>query len=347
MNKKVIKSLSLFCVSILLAACGYFLVHYGKQNETQKTVFLNEKGNIDYEVCLKNNDFITKKCLSKEDKENTYIASLIDYLNLKYDYNVLFDKDFSGSYTYYFKATVKADKSDSSYGNYFTKEYVLSDKVSKKFEKARSIEVSDSVNIDYDYYNDILNNFKNTYGVVMDGKLDVSLEISVLYTDDVLNRDVMKTISLPVTIPLTSQVVEIPITAAGVNHKQEIYTSDIISHDRVYFVCKALGYTSFVISALFIVLFFKYSIRYALNISEYNRKIKKILRMYDGIIVNVTQAPELGDNVIKVASFDELIDAHSEVRMPINFIENYKCALFYLTSNNETWVYELEKDIDD
>ena len=47
--------------------------------------------------------------------------------------------------------------------------------------------------------------------------------------------------------------------------------------------------------------------------------------------------------VIEVNTFSELIDAHSEVRMPINYYEevtDYK-SVFVLVSTNMAWVYTL------
>ena len=81
-----------------------------------------------------------------------------------------------------------------------------------------------------------------------------------------------------------------------------------------------------------------------LNRSEYTKTLKKILSTYDSIIVNVSSLPSLEDlKVINVNTFSELIDAHSEVRMPINYFEEiaeYK-SVFVLVSDNIAWVYTL------
>ena len=47
--------------------------------------------------------------------------------------------------------------------------------------------------------------------------------------------------------------------------------------------------------------------------------------------------------VIEVNTFSELIDAHSEVRMPINYYEEVAdCkSVFVLVSTNMAWVYTL------
>ncbi len=74
----------------------------------------------------------------------------------------------------------------------------------------------------------------------------------------------------------------------------------------------------------------------------YKHKLNKITSTYDGVIVNVKNMPDLSDlNVIMVTSFEELIDAHSEVRMPINFYESKKKkeSYFILINGGQAYVY--------
>ena len=47
--------------------------------------------------------------------------------------------------------------------------------------------------------------------------------------------------------------------------------------------------------------------------------------------------------MIKVESFEELIDAHSEVRMPINYYQTKDYSIFLLFNDNTAWKYVLEK----
>ena len=63
------------------------------------------------------------------------------------------------------------------------------------------------------------------------------------------------------------------------------------------------------------------------------------------IIVNIDKFPTLSNyNVIEVTSFEELLDAHSEVRMPINFYKyNSKVCYFILMNDNTIWKYTIKK----
>ena len=78
---------------------------------------------------------------------------------------------------------------------------------------------------------------------------------------------------------------------------------------------------------------------------EYELKLKKILTTYDSIIVNIKILPDIRKyNVINVESFEELIDAHSEVRMPINYYHTNKTAVFLLFNEATVWRYTVKKN---
>ena len=73
-------------------------------------------------------------------------------------------------------------------------------------------------------------------------------------------------------------------------------------------------------------------------------EVDRILSTYDSIIVNIKELPNLeGYNVIKVESFNELIDAHSEIRKPINYYKEKDLSAFFLISDNIAWKYIIYK----
>ncbi len=73
--------------------------------------------------------------------------------------------------------------------------------------------------------------------------------------------------------------------------------------------------------------------------------LKKILSTYDGIIVNVATLPKSrGYNIVKVKSFDELLDAHSEVRLPINYYRQKGKSTFILVNDTMLWMYVLRNE---
>ena len=80
------------------------------------------------------------------------------------------------------------------------------------------------------------------------------------------------------------------------------------------------------------------------NLNRYENELKKILNTYDGIIVNIKKIPDLTDySIINVSSFNELLDAHSEVRMPINFFKGEYKSYFILLSEKNAWQYTMSR----
>ena len=81
------------------------------------------------------------------------------------------------------------------------------------------------------------------------------------------------------------------------------------------------------------------------RVNAFENTINKYLDTYDSIIVNIDKFPTLSNyNVIEVSSFEELLDAHSEVRMPINFYKyNSKTCYFILMNDKTVWKYTMKK----
>ena len=64
----------------------------------------------------------------------------------------------------------------------------------------------------------------------------------------------------------------------------------------------------------------------------------------DGIESLVKKMPDFTKyNQVKVSKFEELIDAHSEVRMPINFYKDIDRSYFILLSDNTAWQYTMKR----
>ena len=76
--------------------------------------------------------------------------------------------------------------------------------------------------------------------------------------------------------------------------------------------------------------------------------LRKILNNHDSIIVNADFAslPNTDDyDVIKVTSFDELLDVYNEVRMPINYYQNKSIeSIFMIINDGVIWEYRLKKE---
>lgn len=329
----LIGTLVFFSIAIYLSITNY--------NEFQnRKIYYKEEKDISYKVYLKPNNFFEEQYL---DENQTYIASLIDYINVDFDYNLLFSQNLNGNYTYYIKGILEAKKQNTS-SNYYSKEYILSDVKTVSYEDKSSIKIKENINIKYDDYNNVLNDFKNQYKVPLDGSFKLMLVVSTNVIKDE-NNEISKEGNLEVNIPLTSQTIEVPIDTSDINSNGVLMTYEVqvktwkeTLSQIASLICYALAFFTSVCFGLTIIKVYK-------SESAYNKKLRKILKNYDGIIVNLEKQPKVNnDRIIKVSSFDELLDAQGEIRVPINYIKEENGSVFLLIFNDYVYKYFLSKD---
>ena len=339
---KIDKIILIFFITIVFSVSGFLLVRTGFYNYEEKEITYREDKNIDYKVYLKPNEFFEEEYLSKN---KTYIASLIDYVHIDFDYTMDLNDQLSGSYTYYVKGILEANEQNSD-NNYYSKEYMLTDTKTEQYQNKDSINIKENLNINYQEYNDILNSFKDEYHVTMDGNLRVVLVISNMIATEEVGKETLKETELELNIPLTSLTVEVPIDASSQSNEGVLVSYQIPKEGLFYPFARVLGIICYIVALVSVIyLIYLTIISYRLE-SIYNKKLRKILKVYDGIIVNLKTMPNINKSkVINVASFEELIDAHSEIRHPINFVREKDGSTFLLMSDGYTYCYKLKREV--
>lgn len=113
-----------------------------------QTVSYNENSNIDYRVFLKDNEFFNSDYLV-DDKG--YIASLIDYIQAKFDYQLEFDRnDVNYQYTYWIEGNVVVRQKNMEKPLYESSDVLVNEKVMTGTKE--SVTISENVQIDYNHY---------------------------------------------------------------------------------------------------------------------------------------------------------------------------------------------------
>lgn len=341
-NKKVKSNSKKYLIILIVVtficifAEGY-LISLAKKSTKEVSINYSEKSNIDYKVYLKENSFFDTPYL---EKNKTYITSLIDYILVDFDYTFDINANTTGSYSYYIMGTLSANKSNSS-DSYWSKDYILSEKITKNYEDLKNFNIKSSVKINYQVYNNLLNEFKNLYALTMDGNLKVSLVIENNINNELINRTVVKSSNLDLNIPLTTLTIEVPISTKELNNSGTLY-NDVINDYKYYNTIKYFGIVCFSLAFILVLFIIILLIRKSRLESKFNKKLKKILKTYDNIIVNTDKEPDIKKlNVVNVLTFEELIDAHGEVRKPINYILSKNKASFILISDGMAWRYDL------
>lgn len=327
---------------VLLLVLGYFLFSKGINNKENIYVNYKENNTINYNVYLKPNNFFESSYLPKD---STYISSLIDYIDIYFNYNMVYDKPVSGTYTYFIRASLVANKTDNNKQSYWTKEYVLKDNVKNTFTKTGNFNIAENIKINYQEYNDLLTSFKKEYGLAIDGELKVELVVksSANYNDS--KNDIQNESTMNLEIPLTQLSVDIKIDSNPTGKSSDVVVDTLVLNDKTHKIEFVAGISCFVISIFLIIFLLKAISNENKRHSKYGKELNRILTTYDSIIVNASKLQDLTKyNVIVVNTFDELLDAHNEVRMPINYIElekNYE-SVFILINNNIAWIYRMK-----
>lgn len=330
----------LACTSLLFASYFY------KMNQNQivtNRIRYTEKSNMDYKVYLKENEFFDQKYLTKKNintGKKSLISEYIDEIEATFNYSLDFDYFVSGEYNYYIKAVVESnDKTGTS--NYWSKEYVLTPINNKKVDKSKKISVSDTVKIKYDEYNNILNKFKTKTDVPMSGKLKLVLVIKSELGSEILTGKYPISNTLNIEINLGDKTSNVKIIDSEGTKNSELLES--YKEKEKDFVKYRFGVVVFICITL-VFIFLGVLVRKEEKKNNYFFiRLKSILRNYDHIIVNVDATVSTKNyNVIKVKSFEELLDVHSEVRLPIYYYYKREKATFSIIHDNMMWLYEFK-----
>ena len=113
-----------------------------RKTATDKIITYNIKDDINYEVTLKDNQFFTSK---EANETNSYITSLMDTLQLSFNYGLVGSTFFSSDYTYEVVLHLTSVNNDKTVWNY--EENVL-DQINNSSEDVMKINISDNINID-------------------------------------------------------------------------------------------------------------------------------------------------------------------------------------------------------
>ena len=340
--KKVDKLILVAVISAVFSFLALNLARFGFRNYDIREVKYNEDPKINYQVYLKPNDFFQDEFLPEN---MSYVTSLIDYIKLNFSYKLKFSDKVSGSYSYYIKGVTTANREDSD-SKFYTHEYMLNDVKTENFKNTNKVDINESIDVDYDTYNDVLVKFRDEYGVQMDGNFRVVLVIETSIKDKVSGETATKKSEVEINIPLTTLTVEVPIDADNKSNDGVIISKKMEKKGTIYTVGRVFAIICYAV-ALITLLYFIYLTYLSFKLENaYSKKLNKILKVYDGIIVNVKKKPKMDANkIISVSSFEELIDAHGEVRNPINYIAEKDGALFLLVSESYIYSYKLKREL--
>ncbi len=311
-----------------------------------KTYYVNysEKSSIDYGVQLKDNDFYEDSFLGKD---YAYIASLIDNVHAKFNYELKMQSqdlvDFE--YSYRVDAVVQIRNRSSGkvlfapvYNEVAKKSYSISD---------TNVSINQAVLVDYAKYNDIADRFIDTYKLTgVESNLILQMHIDVTGTSEEFQNDKNSNSYIAsVSIPLTTQTVEVKITSAIPSEEQKIlsYTTEKTAN-----VFRLIAVVFAVISALVALILFTFAYLSRNVDITYDIKVSKLVRNYKSFIQKIRNSFDVaGYQVLLVDTFEEMLEIRDTIQSPILMDENEDktCTKFFIPTNTKLlYLYEIKVD---
>ena len=326
-----------------LVVTSYIFINKSIVIQEAKNVSYEEHGNTDYKVFLKDNIYYEDKYL---DKNMSYIANLIDYISVDYNYKFKADTLFDGEYSYKIRADLEILNAENK-TLFFTKKYDLIKEKTFTIENQNEYNIVENIKIDSDHYNSLANGFKSSYGVDTESNLIIYLDIyRNIDQNSINNPNINGNETIKLTIPLSEKAINIKMDSMEINNKNVITSlDDYYLEDIKYLI---IGVISLIVSLYLFIKIVKRLSRLSISPTDYDKTLKKILNQYDRLIVTTSSMPDLEkNNIIKLKEFVELLDAKDNLHKPIFFIEvtPHQKAYFFIQDVDKIILFTL-KNID-
>ncbi|MGN1311446.1 MAG: DUF5305 family protein [Bacilli bacterium] len=317
----------------LCFACALIFLQKSLEFKEVDIINYKETSDLDYKVYLKKNDFYDEKYL---EKDMLYVASLIDNVKINFNYNFNIDNNIPLKIDYKIigKLLIENETEDKTY---FQKDYDL---VSKKDYKLKNnkIEIDEKIKIDYDYYNDIANKFKMSYGINTKSFLKVFLIVDKFSSENKIS--IPKNSIMYVSIPLSEKSVSIKLSYNKINESNNIVdNSNIVVKNLPFIAITIILVITSIILIIKIVRMISLMVR---KKTKYDKYISKLLIKYDRVIAENSTGPILENKqIIKIKKFEELLDVRDNLKLPIlyyNTVPHQKCC-FYIIHDSELYMH--------
>lgn len=332
---------SFFSIFLMIGCFFLTYIFLDAAFRTKTKVYVNyqDKSTVNYQVYLLDNDVYSEEFLGMK---RSYVSDLVDYIDISFDYDVLYDTYMNGFYSYNVGVSLVAYEDDIN-DSLWEKNYsLIDDKVividSNDFF---NVKASDSVKIDYQVYREALSSFSSEYNISLSGYLLVEFSLSNNLDFNGFKDNVISTDVLSVFIPLTYDTFKINVYDNVSDFGSYSEFSHLRDVNYVFLIISALNLS---IGLAILVVVVRDMSRESKREDRYRRELDRILKKYGDNIINVRKMINKKKyNLIYVDSFSELLDVYDKVRAPISYREvkkNYE-AIFVIIADDSAWIYRM------
>jgi len=334
------------CMIVIISIICLCLVGLLINKNKKYYVNYDETSNIDYKVNLKQNDFFSNPYM---EKDNQYIASLIENITADFNYQLKMEeeKDIEYKYTYRMEADINVVEKDTKNSLYNFQEELVKEKYVNSNSNS-SININDTVTINYNYYNDIIKRFINTYELDnVDSTLTINMYVDILDSCSDFEKGKNKESVISLSIPLTTKTMAIDISSNLVDGVDNVI---VCKKDNQFtgMIIALLVITGLILLVLICKLI-KYIITTRTAESIYNIELKKILNNYRSYIQKVNNEFDLtGYQVLKVDTFTDMLEIRDTIQEPILMVESKrKTGTYFLIPSKTKVLYSYGLKVSD
>lgn len=340
-NIKKLKHISVIILTVIFCvlSLGSFFCAYNS-NTSENTLNYSDKGAISYSVKLKENEFYEE---SVQKSNMSYVASLIDHIDINFDYDLKFDNNVACSYNYNINSNLyianKNAKENEDNVLFVDKEELF--RSTEISYNGNNIKISEKLSIPYEKYNLIAKDFASKNGISPDCYLDIDFIVNTKGSNEEI-KDISKSTNVKLKIPLYEKLIDIDESEALKEDSGQFSSKNVNS------LWLKISIFLSIITTIFLFISVKIILSNIPKSTFYQKQIKEIFKKYDQLIVKSKGKINLDTKTIEVHDFEDLVNVSDRIEQPIKFYEIIKNKESVFVVNNATqeiYVYYVKEKI--
>ena len=324
---------NLIIMIIITSVIGIALLSFYITRDKTHYIKYNENSAVDYKVFLKENEFYKENYL---EKNTGYVASLIDYIEASFKYNINFDRTIQYKYSYRVVAEIDVMDEKNQNNIYHYSEDLYTKSLSRH---TGDLKINQDITITYAEYNDIISKFKNIYELSSaDADLNIFLYVNIENMDKTNSRALAEKKVSSLVIPLTIKTVTIDIDNSSTrSNNNRLELTRKVNYNWILWI--SLFYI--VISVIYITYLVIYCSRTRTAQMVYQKEMRSILSNYDSYIQKINGSYDIGTSqVLKIESFNDMLEIRDTLKQPILMLENEeKDGTFFIIPATNSIIY--------
>ena len=328
------------CIVVALTCFGWF--HF--ENNIIDVLNYREQSAIDYAVYLKPNEHYETERL---ESGRQYISSLIDELEINFNYNFRMNKAVNITSTYYIDAKILVrDEADGASRVILDRVFELQEAKEVTEKNTTSFNINETIRVDYSKHSDFIRSLEQEHNISAISQLIVRMHVDTNSQYRHFKEPINTTNTLELIIPLSGRLVNV-----NTNYEAISYSEDHAEkRTPTNFDYVILGFGTLAGLAALAMLFKTILFINKANPKQnkYEKTLKKLLREYDRIIVETKTLIKITDDmeVFEIKNFTELLDVSDRLELPILYMEIHKEKCWFVVRDGKQIYRKIMKAVD-